>query len=1092
MSIRTELKTVFDTCVPRDDILKGIVRDEDFAADLAKVLKSETGQYLDYCDPVRFFDNTYPTRGLKSLLKAVCMRLSDKGGEVSSIIRLHTQYGGGKTHGLIALVHAVRGMVGVPNANEFIDKELVPKSGVRIAAIDGENTAPAEGITLEGELRAHSIWGELAYRLAGREGYERLERADRDHIAPGAETIKELLKGGPALILLDEISVYLRKVERAYPGASDQFTAFVHALFKAVSSTPQVALIYTLALGKDLEVKDAYKDEHERALAAMTEAEAVAARSSTQLNPTEEDETVEVLKRRLFKSVDTSASAQAVASYQSVWTANKGSLPSTVFSPELAEQFSRGYPIHPETIELLTEKLSSLSTFQRTRGMLRLLSRTVRALWSSEVKNVYAIHPHHIDLGFAPIRDELLVRLSQGDYTPALKADVEAVSGDELSLAQHLDQHNAWDISMTTFIARTIFLNTLAFADSVKGISPDHLRFCVCSPDIEPSFVEQARVNFVRESVYLDDRPGAPMRFMVEPNLNQMIRKQMIDIDAGDIRSELHERIRKLFSANNSLFCPVLFPAGPYEVPDDIGDGRPLLVIIGYEALALSTEPTSLPNEIEEIYKYKGNDRKLRELRNNLIFIVADEKLRDNMKEKMRRRLALAELKKPERVRSLAEHQQRKVNEEFEKSSLEISQTILYCYRHLFFPSNLPMPGSNDPIAHVVIEAHNVSDSPGNGQVHISRILKEQKKLLDQGDNPDSPAYVRDQTPLKIKGEITTLDLRNEFRRAPKLSMLVSEVPLITCIRDGINNDIFIYREEDQIWGLGDPSPTIKISENVFVHTIADGKQKGLWPRKAPLAIAFTSSRSKVKAGQRVDLTLAIAEGLAPYIVNSSLADLNIGSTNDQILHTTITPDKSIEYSVEVRDTRGQNQKATLNIVVSDTEVHSQDESETESGTTAVTKLRTTMPLEVTAQGPLAQALTELWEKARAGKLRRIQRLIVKLYDASATWKIHKSAIGLKDTTVSCAFEANIQAADIDTFQIVYEGSLSAASGVKSFLEPQLAAAEDHSFEGTYTITFFKGLALTSDDAEKVTKELTKYGAGEAYVEAHAAPPDVE
>jgi predicted AAA+ superfamily ATPase len=35
---------------------------------------------------------------MKELLKAVCLRLSGKGGEVSSIIRLGTQYGGGKTH----------------------------------------------------------------------------------------------------------------------------------------------------------------------------------------------------------------------------------------------------------------------------------------------------------------------------------------------------------------------------------------------------------------------------------------------------------------------------------------------------------------------------------------------------------------------------------------------------------------------------------------------------------------------------------------------------------------------------------------------------------------------------------------------------------------------------------------------------------------------------------------------------------------------------------------------------------------------------------------------------------------------------------
>ena len=157
---------------------------------------------------------------------------------------------------------------------------------VRIAALDGENADPANGLTLEPCLLARSLWGEMAYRLAGREGYERVRQSDERHIAPGAETIRELFGGQPTLILLDEISVYLRKVERAFPDASKQFAAFIHDLFKAVASTPQVALVYTLAIGKDDQGNDAYKDENERAAAAMAEAESVAVRSTTPLNPT--------------------------------------------------------------------------------------------------------------------------------------------------------------------------------------------------------------------------------------------------------------------------------------------------------------------------------------------------------------------------------------------------------------------------------------------------------------------------------------------------------------------------------------------------------------------------------------------------------------------------------------------------------------------------------------------------------------------------------------------------------------------------------------------------------------------------------------
>src|SRR5580658_10805202 len=147
------------------------------------------------------------------------------------------------------------------------------------------------------------------------EGYERIRQSDERHIAPGAETIRELFGGQPTLILLDEVSVYLRKVERTFPEASKQFAAFVHDLFEAVASTPQVALVYTLAIGKDDQAKDAYKEENERAAAAMAEAESVAVRSTTPLNPTEEDETPNVLRARLFETVDLVAAKTLADAY---------------------------------------------------------------------------------------------------------------------------------------------------------------------------------------------------------------------------------------------------------------------------------------------------------------------------------------------------------------------------------------------------------------------------------------------------------------------------------------------------------------------------------------------------------------------------------------------------------------------------------------------------------------------------------------------------------------------------------------------------------------------------------------------------------
>ena len=204
----------------------------------------------------------------------------------------------------------------------------------------------------------------------------------------------------------------------------------------------------------------------------MSEAESVAVRSTTPLNPTEEVETPNVLRARLFETVDLGAAQSVIAAYSQVWNANREALPADATDPELRDQFARSYPLHPKLLEMLTEKTASLSTFQRTRGMLRLLARTVHHLWRIQPPDAFSIHTHHMDPGFGPIRTEINVKLGQGQYAPAVKSDVAAV-GDELALAQRLDAQKYPGLPpVTSYVARTIFWHTLAYGDQAKGSCP--------------------------------------------------------------------------------------------------------------------------------------------------------------------------------------------------------------------------------------------------------------------------------------------------------------------------------------------------------------------------------------------------------------------------------------------------------------------------------------------------------------------------------------------------------------------------------------------------------------------------------------------
>ena len=150
------------------------------------------------------------------------------------------------------------------------------------------------------------------------------------------------------------------------------------------------------------------------------------------------------------------------------------------------------------------------------------------------------------------------------------------------------------------------------------------------------SFIDEARKKFIAESAYLDDRPGASMRFLAEANLRQIIRREERHVDAGEARAELNDRIRQIFGGKT--FETVPFPGGPFDVPDEVGDSRPKLVVLAYDGVTIGSSVEAVPELIERIYTRKGSEGSvLRELRNNLAFVVAEDARKEEMRRKTSR-----------------------------------------------------------------------------------------------------------------------------------------------------------------------------------------------------------------------------------------------------------------------------------------------------------------------------------------------------------------------------------------------------------------------------------------------------------------------
>lgn len=764
-------------------------------------------------------------------------RLAGAGSQLGGILRLDTSYGGGKTHGLIGLRHILTAADQIPPSilGEFIDPTRLPREPVTVAAFDGENADPMNGRRMpipgdEDDILAFTPWGELAVQLAGSAGYERIRNSDRLGSAPpGAETLRELIGERPVLILIDELSIYLRKIKGPAAGqAAEQLTPFLTDLIKAVNSSPQAVLVFTLTLGKGGQAVDAYAEENQRIDRIFAELESVTGRQITALTPTSEGETVQVLTRRLFESIDRGRVEEVVRAYQEIWQRHGEALPPVGQNDGRAEELRRGYPFHPELIDTLMQKTATLENFQRVRGMLRLLAQTVGQLWR-EQPGASAIHLHHVDPGNERIRLEISTKLAQQAFIPAIRADVSSTAAEGgKALAQRLDasQFNGLE-PYGSMVARTVLFHSLAFNEPLKGLSRLELNYSLYGPGVDPAFVDKAVRHLQEESEYLDDSGISKLRFLTDANLNQMVRKREGQFDLETVRQELKRRIGTIFAKQR--FEPVLFPSEPAAIDDDT-DG-PYLAVIHWEGHAIDQFELALPELVVRLFKESGTQGNLRLNRNNLVFVCADRLQVDEMQRKTRTYLALRQMQQGDLFASLQTHPREQVMDRYGKAEQAFAVAVQQAYRHVFYPERGQWP--DVPLTYASITLTSAGSEPGVGQKQVERVLREAGELIFAEDQPPAPNFMAVRTPLKRLGVMSTQQLRNEYYRDPALPILLGDDCLKACLRKGLNEGLFVYQEGERLEGQGSPPGSLNIKEDAQIFMIDKALEMGVWPPKS-------------------------------------------------------------------------------------------------------------------------------------------------------------------------------------------------------------------------------------------------------------------
>ncbi|MEO7733433.1 MAG: Swt1 family HEPN domain-containing protein, partial [Kofleriaceae bacterium] len=203
-----------EVVTPHADVASGRYQQAEFAADLWQVYLGEGTD--EYRDPVEFFRRTFLTDSLKDLLVGALQRLGSEGASGGDpVVQLQTNFGGGKTHSMLALYHLFSGRAAadLPGLEAVQEKSGITKiPAVKRVVIVGNKISPGSPQTKPDGTVVRTLWGELAWQLGGKEGYALVAADDEKATSPG-DTLRVLFnKYGPCLILIDEWVAYARQL----------------------------------------------------------------------------------------------------------------------------------------------------------------------------------------------------------------------------------------------------------------------------------------------------------------------------------------------------------------------------------------------------------------------------------------------------------------------------------------------------------------------------------------------------------------------------------------------------------------------------------------------------------------------------------------------------------------------------------------------------------------------------------------------------------------------------------------------------------------------------------------------------------------
>ena len=695
---------------PHPDVANGTYRNAEFAADLAQVASGTAS--IEYQDPVEFFARTYVTSGMRKLLVEALKRVTGQGGE--PVIQLKTAFGGGKTHSMLALYHLLGGKVqadDLPNVREtLLEAGVTALPRAHVAVLVGTALDPAStkrpndqpGITI------NTIWGEMAAQLAKTSGnpklYDFIKESDKKGTSPGSEALAKLFDAcGPCLILVDELVAYARKIgdkTNLPAGTFENLLSFVQELTEAARRS-KYALVAVSIPESNIEIGGEFGQRAQKAI------ENVFKRMDAIWQPVAAQEGFEVVRRRLFLDCkDTAARDRVCKAFHNLYTENENDFPFKAKEADYLGRLTACYPIHPEVFDRLYEEWSTLETFQRTRGVLRLMAEVIHELWMNNDGSTM-IMPGTIPMDAPSVRNEL-IRYLGDPWNAVFTQDTDGKN----SVPYQLDRKTSrYGQNMAARrVARTVMLGSAPTVRTQqnRGIPENYIRLGTVQPGENIAVFSDALHSLRGTLTYLYVNNFDRYWYDTKPNLRKTMQERARGYDERDIEAEIKRRLERLRQGvkTSGLAAVHVCPDSSADVPDE---QAVRLVILSPRSTCVSmTDTTQATNDAMVLLCTRGSAQRL--YRNMLVFLAADAGTLPALKEGVRDALAWRSIYDEREGLNLDPEQVKEAKLNQDSSSRTVDDRLSETYRWLLTPfvevanpgqtqwEPLPLEGGSEPL----------------------------------------------------------------------------------------------------------------------------------------------------------------------------------------------------------------------------------------------------------------------------------------------------------------------------------------------------------------------------------------------------------